>query len=142
MCCSYSQFTRLHFASKKEHIHNAHKAPIYIDCMSGFQVACAPHEAISASERKNLHVSKINETFVHVCVFKQYFAQCRDSIPYAGADRSSGLWEERAGPQTVPGIQRILCIWVSFNVSHSSQASMLVSKTFHAQCSLWFFISE
>lgn len=35
-CCSYSQFTTLLCASQKEHIHIAHKAPVYIDYRSGF----------------------------------------------------------------------------------------------------------
>lgn len=51
-----------------------------------------------------------------VCVSKQYTSQCRLSLPHAGADRSSRLWEERAGSQTVSRVQRILCLRVSLKI--------------------------
>lgn len=51
------------------------------------------------------------------CVFKQHAAQCGLSLPDAGADGPSVLWEERAGSQTVSRVQRVLCSWVSTKIS-------------------------
>lgn len=125
-CCSYCQFTILHFASSKEYIHIAHKVPIYIDCRSDFQEVCASWFIILQScfgKRDNWIWIENSSSKTHenvclcLCVYEQYFARCRLSLSHAGTDRSSRLWEERAGPQTVSGVQRILCIWVCLNVS-------------------------
>lgn len=50
-----------------------------------------------------------------VCLILQYAAQCGLSIPAAGANWSSRLWEKRASSQTVPRVLWLLLLWVSLN---------------------------
>lgn len=66
--------------------------------------------------RETVHVKLKFIRKVCVCLSKQHFAQCRLSISDAGSDWSSRLREERAGPQTVSGVQRILRLWVSLKL--------------------------
>lgn len=62
----------------------------------------------AAHLRGNVSVKFIWNLFMYLCVYlcvsKQYNAQYRLSVSYAGSDRSSGLWEERAGSQAVSGV--------------------------------------
>lgn len=81
---------------------------LYIDCRSAFH-----DSALWFCGLINLVCKHICETCAYVCVCVQHFTQCRLSVPDAGSDWSSGLWKERAGPQTVSGFQWILCLWVS-----------------------------